>query len=126
MLIDAANGTPDVIFIATGSEVQLAVAAREQLATEGIHARVVSVPCLEWFHEQSPAYQESVLPSAVTARVSIEAGLSLTWAKIVGTPGRSVSIEHFGAPADYKPLFSKFGITTEHAVAAAHESIAAL
>ncbi len=125
VLIDAANGKPDVIFIATGSEVQLAVAAREQLAAEGVHARVVSVPCLEWFHEQTPAYQESVLPAAITARVSIEAGLSLTWDKLVGTRGRSVSIEHFGASADYKTLFSKFGMTTEHAVAAAHESIAA-
>jgi transketolase len=125
VLVDAANGSPDVIFIATGSEVQLAVAAREQLATEGIHARVVSVPCLEWFYEQTPAYQESVLPASVTARVSIEAGLSLTWDKIVGTAGRSVSIEHFGASADYKTLFTKFGITTEAAVAAAKDSIAA-
>jgi transketolase len=125
-LIDAANGTPDVIFIATGSEVQLAVAAREQLASEGIHARVVSAPCLEWFSEQSAAYQESVLPSTVTARVSIEAGVSLTWDKIVGSHGRSVSIEHFGASADYKTLFTQFGITTEHAVAAAKESLASL
>ncbi|MDH6533102.1 transketolase [Aurantimicrobium minutum] len=125
VLVDAANGKPDVIFIATGSEVQLAVAAREQLAGEGIHARVVSVPCLEWFYEQTAAYQESVLPSTVKARVSIEAGLSLTWDKIVGTAGRSVSIEHFGASADYKTLFTKFGMTTEAAVAAAKDSIAA-
>ncbi|MEY4102080.1 MAG: hypothetical protein RIR88_214 [Actinomycetota bacterium] len=125
-LIDAANGKPDVIFIATGSEVQLAVAAREALAAEGIHARVVSAPCLEWFHEQSAAYQESVLPSAVKARVSIEAGVSLSWDKIVGSNGRSVSIEHFGASADYKTLFTQFGITTEHAVAAAKESLASL
>jgi transketolase len=125
-LIDAANGAPDVIFIATGSEVQLAVAAREQLAGQGIHARVVSAPCLEWFYEQPAAYQESVLPSSVKARVSIEAGISLTWDKIVGSHGRSVSIEHFGASADYKTLFTQFGITTEHAVAAAHESLASL
>jgi transketolase len=125
-LIDAANGAPDVIFVATGSEVQLAVAAREQLAADGIHARVVSAPCLEWFYEQPAAYQESVLPSTVKARVSIEAGISLTWDKIVGSYGRSVSIEHFGASADYKTLFTKFGITTEHAVAAAKESIASL
>jgi transketolase len=124
-LVDAANGKPDVILIATGSEVQLAVAAREQLASEGIHARVVSVPCLEWFYEQPTAYQESVLPSSVTARVSVEAGLSLTWDKIVGTAGRSVSIEHFGASADYKTLFTKFGMTTDAVVAAAKDSIAA-
>jgi len=125
-LIDAANGKPDVIFIATGSEVQLAVAAREQLATEGIHARVVSVPCLEWFYEQPAAYQESVLPAAVKARVSVEAGVSLTWDKIVGSNGRSVSIEHFGASADFKTLFREFGMTTEHVVAAAKESLASL
>jgi len=125
-LIDAANGQPDVIFIATGSEVQLAVAAREQLAGEGIHARVVSVPCLEWFHEQPASYQESVLPASVKARVSIEAGVSLTWDKLVGSNGRSIAIEHFGASADYKTLFTQFGITTEHAVAAAKESLASL
>jgi transketolase len=125
-LIDAANGKPDVIFIATGSEVQLAVAAREQVAAEGIHARVVSVPCLEWFYEQPAAYQESVLPAAVKARVSVEAGVSLTWDKIVGSNGRSVSIEHFGASADYKTLFREFGMTTEHVVAAAKESLASL
>ncbi len=124
VLADAANGKPDVLLIATGSEVSLAVEAREQLAAEGVHARVISAPCLEWFYEQSTAYQESVIPSSVTARVSVEAGVSLTWDKIVGTAGRSVSIEHFGASADYKTLFREFGMTAENVVAAARESIA--
>ncbi|TBN56688.1 transketolase [Glaciihabitans arcticus] len=126
VLAEASNGTPDVIFIATGSEVQIAVEAREVLKGEGIHARVVSAPSLEWFAEQSAEYRESVLPASVKARVSIEAGLALTWREYVGDAGRSVSIEHFGASADYKTLFREFGITTEAAVAAAHDSIAAV
>ncbi len=123
VLAEAPNGTPDVIFIATGSEVQVAVEARAILKSRGVNARVVSAPSLEWFEEQSDDYKEAVLPQAVTARVSIEAGLSLTWAKYVGARGRSVSIEHFGASADYKTLFSEFGITSEHAVKAAVESL---
>lgn len=126
VLAEAPGGTPDVIFIATGSEVQVAVDAREALKADGINARVVSVPSTEWFEEQDAAYRESVLPSAVKARVSIEAGIDLTWKSWVGDDGRSVSIEHFGASADYKTLFEKFGITTEHAVAAAKESLAAV
>ncbi len=122
-LVDAANGKPKVILIATGSEVQLAVAAREQLEAAGIATRVVSAPCLEWFDEQSAEYRESVLPAAVTARVSVEAGLSLGWSKYIGL-GESVSIEHFGASADYKTLFTQFGITTEAVVAAAHKTLA--
>ncbi|WP_243075141.1 transketolase [Microbacterium sp. SS28] len=123
VLAEAPNGTPDVILIATGSEVHLAVNARETLAAEGINARVVSAPSLEWFAEQDEAYQESVLPKAVTARVSVEAGLALTWRGIVGDKGRSVSIEHFGASADYKTLFQKFGVTTEAVVEAARETL---
>jgi transketolase len=125
VLAEAPNGTPDVIFIATGSELQIAVEAREALKSEGINARVVSAPSLEWFEEQTAEYRESVLPVSVTARVSIEAGLALTWDRYVGTAGRSVSIEHFGASADYKTLFREFGITTEAAVAAAKDSLAA-
>ena len=125
MLAEAAGGTPDVILIGTGSEVQLAVDARAQLALEGVNARVVSAPCLEWFEEQSSEYRESVLPKAVTARVSVEAGLALTWRGYVGDAGRSISIEHFGASADYQTLFREFGITTEAVVAAAKESISA-
>lgn len=124
VLIDCA-GTPDVLLLATGSEVQLAVAAREELASSGIAARVISAPCWEWFEEQSHEYRESVIPSGVTARVSVEAGLSLSWEKFLGSRGRAVSIEHFGASADYKTLFREFGMTTEAVIAAAHESIAA-
>jgi transketolase len=124
-LVDAANGKPELILIATGSEVQLAVAARLQLEAEGISTRVVSAPCLEWFDEQSVDYRETVLPSSVTARVSVEAGLSLGWSKYVGPFGQSVSIEHFGASADYKTLFREFGITAEAVVAKARESISA-
>jgi transketolase len=123
VLAEAPGGTPDVIFIATGSEVQIAVDAREKLKAEGINARVVSAPCLEWFEEQTDAYRESVLPKAVKARVSIEAGIALGWRNYVGDAGRSVSIEHFGASADYKTLYEKFHMTTEHAVSAAHESL---
>ena len=125
VLAEAPNGTPDVILIATGSELQLAVDAREALKADGVNARVVSVPCTEWFEEQSAEYRESVLPASVKARVSVEAGLSLGWAKYVGDQGRSVSIEHFGASADYKTLFREFGITTEAVVAAAKDSISA-
>ncbi|TFD76669.1 transketolase [Cryobacterium fucosi] len=126
ILAEAANGTPDVILIGTGSEVQLALAARDTLKAEGINARVVSAPSLEWFQEQPAEYRESVLPKAVTARVSVEAGIALTWDGYVGDRGRSISIEHFGASADYKTLFREFGITTEAVVAAAKDSLAAL
>ena len=126
VLAEAPNGTPDVIFIATGSEVQIAVEARELLKNEGINARVVSAPSIEWFEEQSAEYRESVLPAAVKARVSIEAGLDLTWRSYVGDHGKSVSIEHFGASADYQTLFREFGITTEHAIEAAKLSISSL
>jgi len=118
------DGTPDAIVIATGSEVQLAIAAREALAADGVAVRVVSAPCLEWFEEQDAAYRESVLPAAVTARVSVEAGLALSWDRYVGDRGRSVSIEHFGASADWKTLFREFGITTDAVVAAVREVVA--
>jgi transketolase len=123
-LIDSPTGTIDAIVVATGSEVQLAVAAREKLAAKGIGVRVVSAPCLEWFAQQPVEYRESVLPPRVTARVSVEAGLALGWSAIVGEKGHSVSIEHFGASADYQTLFTEFGITTE-AVAAAVEKVLA-
>ncbi len=126
VLAEAPGGAPDVIFLATGSEVQIALAAREALKGEGIGARVVSVPCQEWFEEQDAAYRESVLPSSVKGRVSVEAGLALTWRPYIGDAGRSVSIEHFGASADYKTLYEKFGLTAEAAVSAAKESLASL
>ena len=122
-LIDASNAKPELILIATGSEVQLAVEARVKLEAEGIKTRVVSAPCVEWFDEQSEAYKESVLPSDVAARVSVEAGLSLGWSKYVGRSGESVSIEHFGASADYKTLFREFGMTTDAVIKAAHKSL---
>lgn len=122
-LVDASNGQPELILIATGSEVQLAVNARLQLEQEGIKTRVVSAPCLEWFEEQEDSYKSDVLPAHVTARVSIEAGLSLGWSKYVGGKGQSVSIEHFGASADYKTLFTKFGMTVDAVVAAAKQSL---
>ena len=123
VLAEASNSKPKVILIATGSEVQLAVAAREQLEAKGVPTRVVSAPCVEWFDEQSESYRESVLPASVKTRVSVEAGLSLGWAKYVGPFGRSVSIEHFGASADYKTLFREFGMTVENVVATATEAL---
>jgi transketolase len=122
-LVDAKSQKPQVILIATGSEVQLAVAARKILEADGIATRVVSAPCLEWFEEQSDSYKEQVLPKAIKARVSVEAGLSLGWSKYVGANGVSVSIEHFGASADYKTLFREFGMTTESVVLAAKQAL---
>jgi transketolase len=115
VLVDASNQKPQLILIATGSEVQLAISARLVLEQEGIKTRVVSMPCVEWFDEQPLAYRESVLPSEVQERVSIEAGLALGWSKYV-PQGGSVSIEHYGASADYKTLFTKFGITSDAVV----------
>ncbi|MEY2955041.1 MAG: hypothetical protein RL530_642, partial [Actinomycetota bacterium] len=112
-------GKPEVILVATGSEVEIAVAARLQLEAQGVATRVVSAPCLEWFDEQPAAYREQVLPAAVKAKVSVEAGLSLGWNKYVGPFGKSVSIEHFGASADPKTLYREFGMTAEAVVAAA-------
>ena len=110
---------PDLILIATGSEVQFAVAARQILEAEGVSVRVVSAPCLEWFDAQSKDYQESVLPKQVKARVSIEAGVTDGWRKYVGDNGESIGIDHFGASADYKTLYTEFGITTNKVVEAA-------
>ncbi|MEE1620207.1 transketolase [Zafaria sp. Z1313] len=117
--------TPDVLLLGTGSEVQLAVAAREALAAEGVAARVVSIPCLEWFHAQDAAYQEEVLPASVKARVSVEAGVAQGWRELVGDAGRIVSLDHFGASADYQRLYTEFGITAEAVAAAARDSLAA-
>jgi transketolase len=125
-LLEAANGKPEVILIATGSEVEIAIKARLELEAAGVATRVVSAPCLEWFDEQPAAYREQVLPSSVKAKVSVEAGLSLGWSKYVGPFGKSVSIEHFGASASPAILYREFGMTAEAVVAAARESIAAL
>jgi transketolase len=123
---DGATVPAQVILIGTGSEVQLAVAARKALQADGIPTRVVSMPCVEWFNKQEAAYREAVLPAAVRARVSVEAGLALGWKEFVGDAGRSISLEHFGASADYKRLFQEFGITAEAVTAAAKDSLASV
>ncbi|HTR91288.1 MAG TPA: transketolase [Trebonia sp.] len=113
----------DVILIGTGSEVQIAVAARELLAADGISARVVSMPCVEWFTEQDASYQEEVLPAAMRARVSVEAGITPPWKVFVGDAGESVGIDHYGASAAESVLYKEFGITAEAVAAAAQSSI---
>ena len=122
ILVDS-EGTPDVILLATGSEVAIALAAQVELSQIGIQARVVSAPCLEWFDEQTHDYRESVLPSEVTARVSIEAGIAQGWWKYVGSNGRCISLEHFGASAGASKLYSEFGITSQAVTEAAKASI---
>ena len=125
VLVEESKETPDVILLATGSEVQLAVAAAKELEAAGTATRVVSAPCLEWFDEQDDAYRESVLPSEVQARVSIEAGIAMPWHKYTGSFGRTISIEHYGASAPAGELFEKFGFTPAAIVEAAQESLAA-
>jgi len=128
VLAEASSGgvtvPAEAILIATGSEVQLAVDAREELQAQGIPTRVVSMPCVEWFEKQDVAYRESVLPRSVRARVSVEAGLALGWKEFVGEAGRSVSLQHYGASADYQRLYQEFGITVDAVVAAAQDSLA--
>jgi transketolase len=128
VLIDGgASGreTPEVILVATGSEVSIALEARERLEKAGTRTRVVSMPCREWFEDQTRAYQDKVLPPPIRARVSIEAAVSLGWHDIVGDAGRCISLEHFGASADYKTLYKEFGLTPEAVVKAAKDSIKA-
>jgi transketolase len=124
-LLDVDGGAPDVVLVGTGSEVQLAVAARDLLAADGVRARVVSMPCREWFDEQDQSYRDQVIPPIVKARVSVEAAVAQGWRDIVGDYGRSVSLEHFGASADYKRLYNEFGLTAETVALAAKDSIAA-
>ncbi len=124
ILADAAGGEePDVVLIATGSEVQLAVEARALLAARDIAARVVSMPCMEWFEAQPQEYRDSVLPPTVSARVAVEAGIAQCWHKLVGDTGRIISIEHYGASADDKTLFREFGFTAEAVAAAAEQAL---
>ncbi|QHA08159.1 transketolase [Streptomyces broussonetiae] len=125
VLRESSTEVPEVIIIATGSEVQLAVAAREALEAGGVGTRVVSMPSVEWFEEQDRAYRDSVLPPAVKARVAVEAGIGLTWYRYVGDAGRIVSLEHFGASADARTLFAEFGFTAENVAAQARASLAA-
>jgi transketolase len=126
VLAEAAGGPPEVILIATGSEVQIALAAREQLQREGTAARVVSMPCVEWFTEQDISYQEDVLPPGIRARVCVEAGIALGWRAFAGDAGECVSLEHFGASAAYQTLYEEFGLTEERVAAAARSSLARL
>lgn len=123
VLVEASGEAPAVILIGTGSEVSIAVAARELLEGDGVPTRVVSMPCVEWFDAQDIGYRESVLPPSVWARVSVEAGVALGWARFVGDYGESVSLEHFGASAPYKIIFEQFGITPEAVAAAALRSL---
>ncbi|PZP16938.1 MAG: transketolase [Brachybacterium faecium] len=122
---EAEGGEPQLILLATGSEVQIAAEAQKQLESEGVPTRLVSVPSFEWFDAQDEAYRESVLPKSVRARVSVEAGIAMPWFRYLGDAGRAVSVETYGASADYKVLFEKYGVTPEAVVKAAHESIAA-
>ena len=120
-VISESSSAPEVILIATGSEVSIALEAQATLESSGTSTRVVSAPCLEWFDAQSADYRESILPSAVTARVSVEAGISQGWWKYVGSGGRCISLEHFGASASAEKLYAEFGITSAAIVAAAQE-----
>jgi len=126
VLADAAGRAPEVILIATGSEVQIAMAARALLQRDGTATRVVSMPCLEWFAEQDASYQEQVLPPGIRARVSVEAGIALGWRALVGDSGECVSLEHFGASAAYQTLYEEFGLTAERVAEAARASLARL
>jgi transketolase len=111
------DGAPDILLIATGSEVQLAMGAADALAADGIKARVVSMPCTDAFDAQAADYRESVLPAAVTARVAIEAGVTDGWWRYVGMHGRVIGLDRFGESAPANELFEHFGFTTDNVVA---------
>ncbi len=123
VLVEASTGQPSAILIATGSEVSIAVEARERLEAEGLPTRVVSMPCVEWFEAQEHAYRQSVLPPDVRVRVSVEAGVAQGWAKYVGDAGESLSLEHYGASAPYAVLYEQFGLTPDRVVAAVRSSL---
>jgi transketolase len=124
VLLDT-DGVPDVVLVGTGSEVQLAVEARKMLAEDGVAARVVSMPCREWFDAQETSYRETVIPPTVKARVSVEAGVAQGWREVVGDHGRIVSVEHYGASADFMRIYTEFGVTATAVANAARDSIAA-
>ena len=123
VLAEASSGHPEVVLVGTGSEVQLAVAAREILEADGIATRVVSMPCVEWFDRQDRSYRDQVLPPPVRARVVVEAGIAQPWHRFAGDAGEIVSVERFGASADFRTLYTRFGITTEAVVEAARRSV---
>ena len=123
VLAEASSGIPRVLLIATGSEVSIALAARERLEEEGTPTRVVSMPCWEWFEAQDEAYRQEVLPGAVSARISVEAGISMGWERWVGPHGVSLGVEDFGDSAPYQQVYEKFGLTPDRVVAAAHDSL---
>ncbi|MCU1591816.1 MAG: transketolase [Frankiales bacterium] len=126
VLADASTGRPEIILMGTGSEVQIAMAARDRLEADGHPTRVVSMPCVEWFREQDTSYKNTVLPPDVQARVSVEAAVSQGWHEWVGAYGECVSLEHFGASAPYTVLYEQFGLTGERVVAAAQASLSKL
>lgn len=126
ILAEATGDAPHVILIATGSEVSIALTARERLQDGGVPTRVVSMPCVEWFRAQDESYREQVLPRGVKARVSVEAGIAQPWHEFVGDVGECISLEHFGASAPHTVLFEQFGFTPDHVVTAAHASLAKL
>jgi transketolase len=117
-------GLPEVVVIGTGSEVSIALAARDQLEADGVRTRVVSMPCREWFDAQDQAYRDTVLPPEVRARVSVEAAVAQGWREIVGDAGRIVSLDHYGASASYQTLYFEFGLTPEAVADAARKSLA--
>ncbi len=121
---EAEGGSPQVLLLASGSEVQIALEAQDVLQRTGVPARVVSVPCMEWFAQQPEDYRDEILPPAVRARVSVEAATALPWHRLVGDIGKTVSLEHFGASAPYERLYAEFGLTADAVVAAARESLA--
>ena len=124
VLLDT-DGVPDVVLVGTGSEVQLAVEARKMLAEDGVAARVVSMPCREWFDAQEASYRETVIPPTVKARVSVEAGVAQGWREVVGDHGRIISVDHYGASADFARIYTEFGVTATAVANAARDSIAA-
>jgi transketolase len=126
VLAEAEGGTPQVIIVATGSEVSIALDGRKLLQDNGIAARVVSMPCREWFDAQTQAYRDSVFPPDIKARVSIEAAVGQGWRDVVGDNGRIISVEHYGASADYKTIYREFGLTPEAVAQAANDSMASI
>jgi transketolase len=126
VLADAEGGKPDIILLGTGSEVAICLEAYERLKADGVRARVVSMPSWEIFEKQSDKYKESVLPAAVKARVSVEAGATFGWDRYIGAQGASIGMHSFGASAPLKDLLKKFGFTADHVVEVAKQTIAKL